>query len=91
MNKPLKITRIGNSAGIVLPKELLAHLNAEVGGTLSVVTTPRGIELSAAEPDADDQLAVAKEVMARRRRALMALADAIADEDREMLAALAKK
>jgi len=74
MNKSLKITRIGNSAGIVLPKDLLAHLNAEVGETLSVVTTPRGIELSAAEPDFEAQMAVAREVMARRKRALKELA-----------------
>lgn len=74
MNKPLKITRIGNSAGIVLPKEVLAQLGAEVGDTLSVVTTPRGIEISATEPDFDEQMAVAREVMARRRRALRELA-----------------
>ena len=74
MNKPLKITKIGNSAGIVLPKELLAHLDVEVGGTLSVVITPRGIELSAAEPDFEAQMAVAREVMARRKRALRELA-----------------
>ncbi len=48
MNTPLKITKIGNSAGVILPKELLAHLNTAVGETLSVVLTPRGIELSAA-------------------------------------------
>lgn len=74
MNAPLKITRIGNSAGVILPKELLAHLNAHVGETLSVVVTPRGIELSAAEPDFDAQMAVAREVMARRKRALRELA-----------------
>lgn len=74
MNTPLKITRIGNSAGVVLPKELLAHLNASVGETLSVVLTPRGIELSAAEPDFDAQMAAAREVMARRKRALRELA-----------------
>ena len=74
MNKPLKITRIGNSAGVVLPKEILAHLNAEVGATLSVVTTPRGIELSAAEPDFEAQMAAAREVMVRRKRALKELA-----------------
>jgi len=74
MNKTLKITKIGNSAGIVLPKEVLAHLDVEVGQTLSVVTTPRGIELSAAERDFDAQMAVAREVMARRKRALRELA-----------------
>ncbi len=74
MNATLKITKIGNSAGIILPKELLAHLNASVGEALSVVTTPRGIALSAVEPDFDAQMAVAREVMARRRRALSELA-----------------
>lgn len=74
MNATLKITKIGNSAGVVLPKELLAHLGAQVGETLSVVATPRGIELSPAEPDFEAQMAVAREVMARRRRALKELA-----------------
>jgi putative addiction module antidote len=74
MNSTLKITRIGNSAGIILPKEVLAQLGAEVGETLSVVTTPRGIELSVEEPDFEAQMAVAREVMARRRRALRELA-----------------
>ena len=70
----LKVTAIGNSAGVILPKELLAHLGAQVGEALSVVTTPRGIELSAAEPDFEAQMAVAREVMARRKRALRELA-----------------
>jgi len=74
MNTALKITKIGNSAGIILPKELLAQLGAEVGETLSVVTTPRGIELSLGEPDFDAQMAAAREVMARRKRALRELA-----------------
>ncbi|EQB30959.1 hypothetical protein M529_16730 [Sphingobium ummariense RL-3] len=53
---------------------MLAHLNAATGDTLSVVLTPRGIELSAAEPDFDAQMAAAREVMARRKRALRELA-----------------
>ncbi|MES2176051.1 MAG: AbrB/MazE/SpoVT family DNA-binding domain-containing protein [Pseudomonadota bacterium] len=74
MNMPLKITKIGNSAGVILPKELLAHLNATAGDSLSVVVTPRGIELSTAEPDFDAQMAAARDVMARRKRALRELA-----------------
>ncbi|KPL69593.1 transcriptional regulator [Erythrobacter sp. SG61-1L] len=74
MNTSLKIKKIGNSAGIILPKEVLAHLNAEVGETLSLVTTPRGIELSGEEPDFEVQMAAAREVMARRKRALRELA-----------------
>ncbi|MEQ1539907.1 MAG: AbrB/MazE/SpoVT family DNA-binding domain-containing protein [Sphingorhabdus sp.] len=74
MNAPLKITKIGNSAGVILPKDVLAHLGAEVGDSLSLVTTPRGIELSAEEPDFEAQMAAARAVMARRKRALRELA-----------------
>lgn len=74
MNTQLKITRIGNSAGVVLPKDLLAHLGAQVGETLSVVTTPNGIELRAEEPDFEAQMKAAREVMVRRKRALRELA-----------------
>ncbi|MFM9853847.1 MAG: AbrB/MazE/SpoVT family DNA-binding domain-containing protein [Sphingomonadaceae bacterium] len=74
MNMQLKITKIGNSAGVVLPKELLAHLDAVVGGELAVAKTPRGIELSAPEPNFDAQMAAARDVMARRKRALAELA-----------------
>lgn len=74
MNAKLKITKIGNSAGVVLPKDVLAHLDVAVGGTLSVSKTVRGIELSAPEADFDSQMAAAREVMARRKRALRELA-----------------
>lgn len=74
MNMQLKVTKIGNSAGVVLPKELLAHLEIAVGEALSVTKTPRGIELSAPASDFDSQMAAAREVMARRKRALAELA-----------------
>jgi putative addiction module antidote len=74
MNTQLKITRIGNSAGVVLPKDLLAHLDVTVGETLSVSKTPRGIELAPSEPDFEAQMAAARGVMRRRKRALQELA-----------------
>ena len=74
MNATLKITKIGNSAGVILPKELLAHLGADVGNTVSVVRTPHGIELSVADADFDRQMAAARQVMRRRRQALRELA-----------------
>jgi putative addiction module antidote len=73
MNK-LTIKKIGNSAGVILPKELLVELGADVGGALSVTRTPRGIELSAADGEFERQMAVAREVMLRRRDALRELA-----------------
>lgn len=74
MNTQLKITKIGNSAGVVLPRELLAHLDVAIGETVSVSKTPNGIELSVRGPDFEVQMAAAREVMARRKRALRELA-----------------
>ncbi|NIJ08119.1 putative addiction module antidote [Sphingomonas vulcanisoli] len=74
MNMPLKIVKIGNSAGVVLPKEMLAHLDVAVGEMLSVTKTPSGIELRVPATDFDAQLTAAREVMARRKRALRELA-----------------
>ena len=70
----LKISAIGNSAGIVLPKEVLAQLGVDKGDSLSVVTTPNGIELSAYDPTFDAQMKIARDVMARYRNALRELA-----------------
>ena len=74
MNMELKIKKIGNSAGVILPKELLAHLDVGIGDTVSVAKTPRGIELAPPDADFDAQMAAAREVMLRRRRALRELA-----------------
>ena len=70
----LKIQKIGNSAGVILPKDLLAHLQVGVGESIAVTKTPNGIELRAPDSDFDAQMAVAREVMRRRRRALRELA-----------------
>jgi len=98
MNTELKIRKIGNSAGVVLPKELLAHLDAAIGETLSVSKTPHGIELSVRDPEFEGQATVAREIMARRKRALRELAatedelaQVIIREDRDMFRSLAKR
>ena len=74
MNMPLKIAKVGNSAGVILPKELLARLGVGIGDKVSVEETERGIELKPYEADFETQMAAAREVMARRRRALRELA-----------------
>ena len=71
----LKITQIGNSAGVVLPKELLARLRLEKGDELFVTETPDGIKLAAYDPEFEQQLEVADAVMRRRRNLLRNLAD----------------
>ena len=70
----LKITAIGNSAGIILPKELLARLGVEKGDVLTIVDTPNGIELTAYDPEFEAQLEAARDVMGRYRNALRELA-----------------
>ena len=70
----LKVKKIGNSAGVILPKELLAELGTDVGGTLSVTRTARGIELATSDSEFARQMAIAREIMIRRRDALRELA-----------------
>ncbi len=70
----LKLRAIGNSVGVVLPKELLAELGVREGDTLSVVRTPEGITLSRSEPEFERDLTMAREIMRRRRAVLRELA-----------------
>jgi putative addiction module antidote len=70
----LKITAIGNSAGVILPKELLARLRLEKGDELYALETPDGIRLTAFDPELAAQMEVAEQVMRRRRRLLNKLA-----------------
>ncbi|WP_305805402.1 AbrB/MazE/SpoVT family DNA-binding domain-containing protein [Stenotrophomonas sp. YIM B06876] len=70
----LKITSIGNSSGIILPKELLARLRLEKGDELYALETPDGIRLSAFDPELAAQMEVAEAVMRKRRTLLHKLA-----------------
>lgn len=74
MNASLKITKIGNSAGIVLPKDLLARLRVGVGDTLYVTEAPDGIRITAADPEFAEQMAAAERVMREDRDILRILA-----------------
>ena len=70
----LKITTVGNSAGIILPKELLSRLRLEKGDELHALETPDGIRLTAYDPELARQMDVAEEVMRKRRTLLHKLA-----------------
>lgn len=74
MNASLKITRIGNSAGVILPKELLAKLRAGVGDTLYISETPEGIRITAADPTFEARMAMAEQIMREDRDILRVLA-----------------
>jgi putative addiction module antidote len=70
----LKITTVGNSVGVVLPREILERLRVEKGDTLYVLETPRGVELTAYDPEFAAQMEVAEQVMREDRDALRKLA-----------------
>ncbi len=70
----LKLTQIGNSVGVILPKEVLARLKVEKGDTLYVTETPDGVALTALDPSFEEQLAVGREFMRDYRDTFRALA-----------------
>ena len=70
----LKITAIGNSAGVILPKDLLARLRLEKGDELHALETPDGIRLTVYDPTLAEQMEVAEQVMRSRRTLLHKLA-----------------
>lgn len=71
----LKITAIGNSAGIILPKELLARLRLDKGDELYALETPDGIRLTAFDPQLAAQMEMAEEIMRKDRAVLRKLAE----------------
>jgi putative addiction module antidote len=70
----LKLTRIGNSVGVVLPKEALAKLQVEQGDTLFLTESPDGYRITPYDPEFGAQVDAAKAIMKRRRMALRELA-----------------
>jgi putative addiction module antidote len=65
-----KLIKIGDGVGITLPKELLARMNASVGDMLNATLTADGFDLTKADANFDDQMTVARNVMAKRKQAL---------------------
>ena len=70
----LKLTSIGNSTGVILPRELLARLKVEKGDALYVTETPDGLRITPYDPAFEDQMKKARGIMKKRRDALRALA-----------------
>lgn len=70
----LKLTRVGNSVGVVLPKEALARLNVDIGDSLYLTESPDGFRLTPYDPEFAEQFRVAQGVMKRRRAVLRELA-----------------
>jgi putative addiction module antidote len=70
----LTIKSVGNSAGVLLPKEILTKLRVDKGDVLHVIETENGIELTPYDPEFDAQMAVAEDIMREDRDILRKLA-----------------
>ena len=75
MTTKLKITTIGNSTGVILPKEILEKLRVSKGDTLFAIETSKGIELTPFNPEVAEQMKLAEQVMREDRDALRKLAE----------------
>ena len=74
MTLELKLRKIGNSVGIVLPKEALAHLKVNAGDTLTLTEAQDGVRLSASNPEFAKTMAVFESLNRRYRNTLRELA-----------------
>ncbi len=63
----LKLTQIGNSLGVILPKEVLARLKVEKGDTLFVTDAANGVTLTPYDPELEAQLEAGREFMREYR------------------------
>ena len=70
----LKLTPIGNSVGIVLPREALARLQLAKGDVVYLTEAPDGYRLTPFDPAFEEQMVAARRIMKRRRAALRELA-----------------
>lgn len=70
----VRVIKIGNSQGVILPKDVLAQLGVAQGDTVDVIAKDGGVFLRKQDIGFADQMAAAREVMRKRRDALRELA-----------------
>lgn len=71
----LKLRKVGNSVGVVLPKEALTRLNSKEGDSLILTDSPDGsFRLSAETGDFQEQMKAAEGIISRYRNTLRELA-----------------
>ena len=71
----LKLRKIGNSVGVVLPKEALAHMKVDEGDTVCLTEAPDGsLRLTPSNSEVSRQLELADDIIRRYRNTLRELA-----------------
>lgn len=72
----LEIKKIGNSTGVILPKELLVQLGLGQGDSLYVTRLPdRSIKLAPYDPDHEEAMRIARDVMKEYKDTFKTLAE----------------
>jgi putative addiction module antidote len=69
-----KVSQIGNSIGLILPKEAAARLKIKKGDNVFLTETPNGYSISPYDPEFEAQMIAARQGMAEYRNALRELA-----------------
>ncbi|MEQ1932654.1 MAG: AbrB/MazE/SpoVT family DNA-binding domain-containing protein [Fimbriimonadaceae bacterium] len=72
--KKLKVTQIGNSAGVILPKDVIERLGVKKGDSLYVCETPHGYNISKHDPEFETQMEIARQITVQYANALRELA-----------------
>lgn len=72
--RSLELVPVGDAVGVILPEDLLERLGLELGDRVRVADTPVGFAVVPESSGSDAQMAVAREVMRTRRKALAELA-----------------
>jgi putative addiction module antidote len=75
MADTLKLTAVGTSTGLVIPKEMLSRMKVERGDVLHVVETPDGYLLTPYDPKVAKQLEAGRKFMLENRDTFKALAE----------------
>lgn len=70
----LELKRIGNSTGLILPKELLARLGLQQGDSVVISETPSGFSVARSSEEFEEGMKVARKAMRTYRNALKELA-----------------
>ena len=70
----VKVTQVGNSLGVVLPKDIVERLGIARGQQLTLSVTENGIELSPFDGEFEEQMRLAEEIMDEYRDTLRELA-----------------
>ena len=71
----LKLIRVGDSTGVVIPEEMLTRLKLGQGDALLAIETPQGYLLTPYDPEVEEELKIGREFMGAYRETFRTLAE----------------